>query len=88
MCRFDKTYHENSPVVLSGDGCRAGVVRKFAGDEAIIDVVTVPKGDVINQVKLQSMQTLPTFALSDRGDILLVHDPKSGKLVRYDLQPQ
>jgi hypothetical protein len=83
--RFDNAYHENSPVVLSEDGRRAGVLRAFTGDEAIIDVVTVPKGDVIARAKVPTKRSIPTFTLADRGETLLVHDAKSGKLWRFDL---
>jgi hypothetical protein len=83
--RFDRAYHENSAVVLSEDGRRAAVLRTFTGDEAIVDVVTVPKGDAIARAKVPTKRSIPTFTLSDRGETLLVHDAKSGKLCRFDL---
>jgi hypothetical protein len=83
--RFDNAYRDDSPVALSEDGRIAAVLRTFAGDEAIVDVVTVSKGDPIARAKVPTKRSVPTFTLSDRGDTLLVHDAKSGKLWRFDL---
>lgn len=82
---FDNDYHASSPVVLSEDGRCAAVLRAISGDEAIIDVLTVPKCVVIARAKVMTKRAIPTFTLSDRGETLLVHDARSGKLYRFDL---
>jgi hypothetical protein len=83
--RFDSAYREDSPVVLSEDGRRAALLQTFTGDDAIVDVVTVPKGDVVARAKVPTKRSIPTFSLSYGGDTLLIHDAKSGKLWRFDL---
>jgi hypothetical protein len=59
------------------------VLRTFAGG-AVIDVVTVAKDEVIARAAIPVGLSAPTFVLSERGDVLIAHDWKAGKLYRFD----
>jgi hypothetical protein len=82
--RFGEGYAANSPVVVSGDGRFAAVLKKPVEGKVTIEVVSVPKGEVIAWATTMT-DTTPTFTLSDDGHVLLVHNAKSGKLERFDL---
>lgn len=83
--RFGEGYSETSPVELSADGRLAAVMRQFDGEEAVIDVVNILKAEAFARSTTPSKQSIPTFAISARGETLIVHNPKSGKLFRFDL---
>ena len=85
LFRFGKGYAETSPVAVSADGHFAAVLREPAGAEATVEVVSVPKGEPVARATVPARGGIPTFTLSADARVLLVHDPKSGKLTRFDL---
>ncbi|QJW93271.1 BUD32 family EKC/KEOPS complex subunit [Frigoriglobus tundricola] len=83
--RFGPPYSSRSPVVLSADGRAAAVLKEPVGAEVTIDVVGVPKGEVIARATVPTSGGSPTIFLTGDSRVLLAHDPKTGTLWRFDL---
>ena len=83
--RFGAPYSARSPVILSADGRSAAVLKEPVGAEVTIDVVGVPKGEVIARAAVPTSGVSPTVFVTDDARVLLVHDPKTGTLWRFDL---
>jgi hypothetical protein len=84
---FDKEYSFVSPVLVSGDGRRAALMRSFIGDSgvAMIDVVDTATGTVVGRAALDTRRSHPPFHLTHDGKSLLIQDTKDGKLHMFVL---
>ncbi len=83
--RFGAGYSQNSPVALSDDGRVAAVLKEPADGSATVEVVSVPEGEAVARAPVVLPGAVPTFALSGDGRVLVVHNPKAGKIERFDL---
>ena len=84
ICKLDGDVDDAARLVLSDDGRRVAYPRKVDG-KATIEVADAATGAAFALAVVGADSSVPSFALSGDGRVLVVHESKVGKLHLFDV---